>query len=53
MERMTEQTVNQSHLTVVEPGEPETWRGLGAVAALLVARAEGARAPERVIWAAE
>jgi hypothetical protein len=53
MERMTEQTVNRPDLAVVEPGEPETWRPLGGVAALLVARAEAARAPEPVVWAAE
>lgn len=55
MERPTEQTVNQPRLAAVEPGEPETWQGLGAVAALLLARAAEARAepPRPVVWAAE
>ncbi len=53
MERLTEQTVNQPRLAVVEPGELETWRAFGAVASLLVARAEEARPPEPVVWAAE
>lgn len=53
MDRIGEQTVNPPRLSVVAPGEPQTWRAFGAVAALLVARAADAQAPRPVVWAAE